>query len=165
MIRLPVDASSPITSQSLTEPSGFGLSHRVVFSSDTTASTEPGQAVGATPSEPANQVIDLTVEAPSNAASSTRGQFWRVVGSTFITIFIAELGDKTQLSTLLMAAEFHAPWTVFAGAGAALVATSFLGVWVGHWLAQRLSPKTLDTAAGVLMALLSLGLFWDAWHS
>lgn len=162
---MPVDASSPITSQSLTEQSGFGSSHRVVFASDPAASTDPEQTTVTPPSELANPVVALTGEAPLETGSSARLQFWRVVGSTFITIFLAELGDKTQLSTLLMAAEFHAPWTVFAGAGAALVATSFLGVWVGHWLAQRLSPKTLDTAAGILMAILSLGLFWDAWHS
>ncbi|MBF2026793.1 MAG: TMEM165/GDT1 family protein [Oscillatoriales cyanobacterium C42_A2020_001] len=86
---------------------------------------------------------------------------WRVVTSTFITIFLAEIGDKTQVSTLLMSAEFHKPWTVFLGAGAALVATTLLGVWLGQWLSTRLSPRTLDVAAGILLALISASLIWD----
>ncbi|WP_347239583.1 TMEM165/GDT1 family protein [Microcoleus sp. FACHB-68] len=83
--------------------------------------------------------------------------FW----STFITIFLAELGDKTQVTTLLMSAESHSPWLVFAGAGTALVATSLVGVLLGQWLAKRLSPKTLETSAGVSMLLISALLFWD----
>ncbi|MFM6075220.1 MAG: TMEM165/GDT1 family protein, partial [Dolichospermum sp.] len=47
-----------------------------------------------------------------------------VFGTTFITIFLAEIGDKTQLSTLLMSAESHAPWVVFLGSGVALITTS-----------------------------------------
>jgi putative Ca2+/H+ antiporter (TMEM165/GDT1 family) len=86
---------------------------------------------------------------------------WKVFGSTFLTIFLAELGDKTQVATLLMSAEFHAPWTVFAGAAIALITTSLLGVLVGQWLSKRLSPRTLDTAAGITLALIAIGLFWD----
>jgi putative Ca2+/H+ antiporter (TMEM165/GDT1 family) len=44
--------------------------------------------------------------------------------TAFITIFFAEIGDKTQLATLLMAAESQSPWVVFAGAAAALISTS-----------------------------------------
>ena len=96
-----------------------------------------------------------------DSEKSTSGRSSKVFATTFITIFLAELGDKTQVSTLLMSAESHAPWVVFTGAGVALVATSLVGVLVGRWLSGRLSPKTLDTAAGVVMALISLGLFWD----
>jgi len=88
-------------------------------------------------------------------------RFWRVFGSTFITIFLAELGDKTQVTTLLISAQSDSPWVVFLGAGAALVTTSLLGVWVGQWLARRVSPQTLDTAAGTLLLLITLGLLWD----
>ncbi|MEX0268669.1 TMEM165/GDT1 family protein [Leptolyngbyaceae cyanobacterium UHCC 1019] len=86
---------------------------------------------------------------------------WKVFTSTFVTIFLAELGDKTQMSTLLMSAEFHKPWVIFAGAGTALVATTLIGVWVGQWLSSRLSPRTLDIAAGILLALISVWLVWD----
>lgn len=93
-------------------------------------------------------------------APSSRS-IWTIFTSTFITIFLAELGDKTQVSTLLMSAEFHKPWVVFAGAATALITTSLLGVLVGRWLSTRLSPKTLDTAAGITLALLAAGLVWD----
>ncbi len=88
----------------------------------------------------------------------------QVFSSTFVTIFLAELGDKTQLTTLLMAAESKSPWLVFAGAGAALVATSFLGVWVGCWLAKRIAPRTLELSAGAVLLLIATTLLWDVWQ-
>lgn len=84
--------------------------------------------------------------------------------STFFTIFLAELGDKTQVTTLLMAAESHQPWIVFAGAGTALVATSLIGVWLGCWLAKRVSAQTLEKAAGVLLLLIAAQLCWEVIH-
>jgi putative Ca2+/H+ antiporter (TMEM165/GDT1 family) len=84
-----------------------------------------------------------------------------VFGTTFVTIFLAEIGDKTQLSTLLMSAESHAPWVVFLGSAAALITTSLLGVLLGSWIASRLSPKTVEKSAGVMLLLVSVMLFWD----
>ncbi|MDZ7957509.1 MAG: TMEM165/GDT1 family protein [Aulosira sp. DedQUE10] len=84
-----------------------------------------------------------------------------IFGTTFVTIFLAEIGDKTQLSTLLMSAESHAPWVVFLGSAAALITTSLLGVLLGSWIAKRLSPKTVEKSAGVMLLLISLMLFWD----
>lgn len=84
-----------------------------------------------------------------------------VFSSTFLTIFLAEFGDKTQLSTLLMSAESESPWVVFLGAATALVTTSLLGVLLGQWLANRLAPRTLNKAAGVSLLLISVMLFWD----
>ncbi|HYW18697.1 MAG TPA: TMEM165/GDT1 family protein [Nodularia sp. (in: cyanobacteria)] len=84
-----------------------------------------------------------------------------IFGTTFITIFLAEIGDKTQLSTLLMSAESHAPWVVFIGSGAALITTSLLGVLLGGWIANRLSPKTVKKSAGMMLLFISLMLFCD----
>nr|WP_231505939.1 TMEM165/GDT1 family protein [Planktothrix serta] len=89
---------------------------------------------------------------------------WKIFVSTFITIFLAEIGDKTQLTTLLMVAQSHAPWVVFAGAGTALVLTSFLGVLLGQWLATRISPRTLERAAGSSLLLISALLIWEVLH-
>jgi putative Ca2+/H+ antiporter (TMEM165/GDT1 family) len=100
-------------------------------------------------------------EQASAMAQESNSHFWKLFGSTFITIFLAELGDKTQVATLLMTAESHAPWVVFAGAAIALVSTSLIGVLIGHWLSSRISPKMLDRAAGILLAFISLCLFLD----
>ena len=120
-----------------------------------------GQATdsSATPDE----LVEMASKADSLAAPSlAQGKsVWQVFFSTFGTIFLAELGDKTQVSTLLMSAEFHRPWLVFLGAGMALISTTLVGVLVGQWLSTRLSPKTLDTAAGVVLALIAVSLLWD----
>ncbi|MDF5729414.1 MAG: TMEM165/GDT1 family protein [Rhizonema sp. PD38] len=81
--------------------------------------------------------------------------------TTFFTIFLAEIGDKTQLSTLLMSAQSHSPWIVFLGSGVALVTTSLLGVALGSWIAKCLSPKTVERGAGIMMLVISLLLLWD----
>jgi Ca2+/H+ antiporter, TMEM165/GDT1 family len=89
---------------------------------------------------------------------------WREFFTAFITIFLAELGDKTQVATLLMAAESQSPWVVFVGAALALVGTSLVGVLVGRWLAERLSPQTLQTATGASLLLIAVLLLWDVVH-
>ena len=81
--------------------------------------------------------------------------FGAAFSSTFVTIFIAEMGDKTQIATLLMSAQSQSPWVVFLGAATALIATSLLGVLVGYWMAKRLSPKTLDVSVAILMLVIS----------
>ncbi len=86
---------------------------------------------------------------------------WAVFSSTFLTIFLAEFGDKTQLSTLLMSAESQSPWVVFSGSATALITTSLLGVLLGRWLTNRLAPKTVETSSGVSLLLISVMLFWD----
>jgi Ca2+/H+ antiporter, TMEM165/GDT1 family len=100
-------------------------------------------------------------DSPETTAQKT---LWKEFSLAFVTIFLAELGDKTQLATLLMAAESRSPWVVFAGAALALVLTSLLGVSVGHWLARRLSPQTLQTATGASLLFISLLLLWDVVH-
>lgn len=88
-----------------------------------------------------------------------------VFGTTFVTIFLAEIGDKTQLSTLFMSAQSHSPWVVFIGSAAALITTSLLGVLLGSWISSRLSPKTVEKSAGVMLLVISLMLFWDVFTS
>ena len=90
-----------------------------------------------------------------------KSNHWAIFASTFATIFFAEIGDKTQLAILLMTAESRNPWIVFAGAGAALIATSLLGVLLGRWLASRIAPRTLERAAGVILLAISAVLLWE----
>ncbi|MGK7884806.1 MAG: TMEM165/GDT1 family protein [Crocosphaera sp.] len=91
--------------------------------------------------------------------------FWTVFSSTFLTIFLAEMGDKTQLATLLISAESQSPWVVFAGSAIALIATSLLGVLIGYWLARRLSPKKLDIAVALLLLIITGLLIGDVLNS
>ncbi|MGJ5675910.1 MAG: TMEM165/GDT1 family protein [Nostochopsis sp.] len=107
---------------------------------------------------------NITSPSPTVADSAQKQPRIAIFATTFLTIFLAEIGDKTQLSTLLMSAESHSPWVVFVGSAAALITTSLLGVLLGSWIANRLSPKTVEKAAGVMLLLISLMLFWDVIH-
>ncbi len=91
-----------------------------------------------------------------------RSEHWQIVSTTFITVFLAELGDKTQLSVLVISAQSHQPWVVFTGAAIALVSTSLLGVLAGKWLAKTFSPSLLNTLAGLSFLILSISLLWEA---
>ncbi|MEO0869337.1 MAG: TMEM165/GDT1 family protein [Cyanobacteria bacterium J06642_11] len=84
--------------------------------------------------------------------------------TTFLTIFVAEIGDKTQVTTLLMSAESQAPWTVFLGAGTALVCTTLLGVSVGRWLSNQVKEETLETITGTILMGIAILLLWDVVH-
>jgi putative Ca2+/H+ antiporter (TMEM165/GDT1 family) len=74
----------------------------------------------------------------------------RVFATVFSTIFVAELGDKTQLATLLYASEAQNPkLTVFLASAAALVLSAALGVLVGGSISQYVSPRILSWVAGL----------------
>jgi len=74
----------------------------------------------------------------------------RLFATVFATVFVAELGDKTQLATLLYASDAsHSRLTVFAAAAAALVVSSALGVLAGSLVASFLDPRVVRWAAGV----------------
>jgi putative Ca2+/H+ antiporter (TMEM165/GDT1 family) len=83
---------------------------------------------------------------------------WKVLGTAFVTVFLAELGDKTQLATLNLAAGSAARWAVFVGSALALVATSAIAVLGGEALARWVPALWLQRAAGVLF--LALGLLF-----
>ena len=73
----------------------------------------------------------------------------RLFLTVFASVFVAELGDKTQLATLLFAADREASkLTVFAASAGALVLTSALGVLAGAVVAEYVSPRTLRWVAG-----------------
>jgi len=74
----------------------------------------------------------------------------RLFATVFGTIFVAELGDKTQLATLLYASDAaHPKLTVFAASATALVVTSALGVLAGSLVAEFVNPKLVRWAAGL----------------
>ena len=109
-----------------------------------------------------SSTLDLELLTPKQKSASVKQwSFWAVFSSTFITIFLAEMGDKTQLVTLLMSAESQSPWIVFLGAAIALIATSLLGVLIGYWLAKKLSPQTLDLSIAILLLIITAWLVGD----
>ena len=80
---------------------------------------------------------------------------------TFLTVFgvvfLAELGDKTQLATLLFAADKEvSKWLVFIGASLALIATSAIGVLAGGLVAEYVDERTLRYVAGAAFILIGL---------
>jgi len=86
---------------------------------------------------------------------------WRLVLGSFTTVLLAELGDKTQVTTLLMTGSSQQPGVVFAGAALALLTTSFLGVYVGQWLSQRFEPRHVEIISGLIFLGVALWLGWD----
>ena len=62
--------------------------------------------------------------------------------TVFATVFMAELGDKTQLATVLFAADAkHNPWLIFVASSAALVCAAGLGVLAGGWLSRHVDTR------------------------
>jgi putative Ca2+/H+ antiporter (TMEM165/GDT1 family) len=86
---------------------------------------------------------------------------WKLLGTTFITIFLAELGDKTQLATLTFSSGGpHTRWPVFLGSAGALVATSALAVLGGEGLSRLISPALLKQLSGVAFILIGVWVLW-----
>lgn len=74
---------------------------------------------------------------------------WKLLASTFTLIFLAELGDKTQLATLALAASGKSRLVVFAAASAALIATSGLAVLLGEGVARAVPAIWIKRVAGL----------------
>ena len=83
--------------------------------------------------------------------------FISIVITSFSTIFLAELGDKTQLATLMLSAQSGRPLVIFTGASLALISTSLLGVLIGQWIANNLPRQNFTVLTGIIM--LSLGIY------
>jgi Ca2+/H+ antiporter, TMEM165/GDT1 family len=81
---------------------------------------------------------------------------WKILGTTLVTIFLAELGDKTQLATLSFASGGSPKWAVFLGASLALIATTALAVLAGETLGRVVPPALLRRVAGALFVLLGI---------
>lgn len=76
--------------------------------------------------------------------------FWKTFVTVLTTVFLAEIGDKTQLATMLFSADAKAnKWAVFAGSALALTLAAAIGVIVGAQLEKLVSPKALKIGAGI----------------
>ena len=79
---------------------------------------------------------------------------WKTLATTFGAIFVAELGDKTQLATLILAADARTKWAVFVGSALALVATSAIAVLAGAAVTRVIPPHWLRRIAGAVFIAL-----------
>lgn len=86
---------------------------------------------------------------------------WKIFATTFATLFVAEMGDKTQLACILMASKTGKPWTVFLGASLALVAVSAVGVLFASFLAQHVEPALIKKIAAVGFIVIGILIYFD----
>ena len=90
--------------------------------------------------------------------------FLSIFITSFTTIFIAELGDKTQLATLMLSAESGRPLIVFIGSSFALLCSSIVGVLLGKWISTKISKRDFALFAGILMTLISIWIGYNVFN-
>ena len=89
---------------------------------------------------------------------------WKIMAAVFFTVFVAELGDKTQLATMLFASDKAVSgWTVFIAASLALILTSALGVLAGTLLSHWINPRALGLIAGVAFVVIGVLTLIKSW--
>jgi putative Ca2+/H+ antiporter (TMEM165/GDT1 family) len=81
---------------------------------------------------------------------------WKTLASTFGLIFVAELGDKTQLATLSVASSGGSRWPIFIGSALALVTSSALAVLLGESFARVFPPALLRRLAGAAFVVMGI---------
>ncbi len=85
---------------------------------------------------------------------------WQLLGLSFITVFIAEIGDKSQLAAIALGGSTQHPRAVFFGSVVALLLASATGVLAGGEIAAFLPTKVLKGFAALGFALMALRLLW-----
>ncbi len=84
----------------------------------------------------------------------------QLLGLTFITVFLSELGDKSQVAAIALSGSTKSPRPIFFGTAAALLLASFLGVMVGEGVAEVLPTRLVKIAAAIGFAILGIRLLW-----
>lgn len=79
---------------------------------------------------------------------------WKSIGTAFILVFLAELGDKTQLSTMMLASKSGSVWHVFIGSACALVLSSLLGVFAGSLLNKFIPVSYIQICSGIAFLII-----------
>jgi putative Ca2+/H+ antiporter (TMEM165/GDT1 family) len=85
---------------------------------------------------------------------------WRLLGLSFVTVFLAELGDKSQLAAIALGGSAKSPKAVFLGSVAALVTASFIGVIIGAGTAEVLPTQWTKGIAAVGFAVMAVKLLF-----
>jgi len=91
-------------------------------------------------------------------AATTERPRWNVFGLTVVAFFLAEMGDKTQIATVMLAARFDAPVVVTAGTTLGMMLANAPALWLGDKLLQRVPIAWVHRAAAVVFAGLGLAV-------
>jgi putative Ca2+/H+ antiporter (TMEM165/GDT1 family) len=86
---------------------------------------------------------------------------WKLFFLAFLTLFLAEIGDKTQLAVFSLAAESRSPLTIFLGASLALVLITFIGAFFGGFITRFIPLKAIRVTAALLFIGIGLTLIWQ----
>ena len=81
---------------------------------------------------------------------------WKLFASTFVAVFLAEMGDKTQIATMSLSGASSSRWSVFAGSALALVATSAIAVLLGGVVSRYVPAIWVKRAAGAVFIVLGV---------
>jgi len=106
-------------------------------------------------------MANLPVNSENNKevnTGNTSNGFIRIFLSTFISLFIAELGDKTQIATLLLSAQSGRPIIVFVGSALALICSTLVVVILGKWLSKTFPNVSFNLISGYIMIGLGIWL-------
>lgn len=85
---------------------------------------------------------------------------WQLLGLSFITVFLAELGDKSQLAAIALGGSSKHPKAVFFGTAGALVLASLIGVLLGQGTALLLPTRFVKAIAAIGFAIMAVKLLW-----
>ena len=87
---------------------------------------------------------------------------WETFWGAFGLVFIAELGDKTQLAVLSQTCKFRSTWPVFVGGSLALAAVTAIGAIAGQLLSRLIPPLTLQIVAGILFVIMGIHTWFES---
>ena len=85
---------------------------------------------------------------------------WQLLGLSFITVFLSELGDKSQLAAIALGSSCNSPRAVFFGTASALLLASLIGVAIGFSTAEVLPERLVKALAAIGFAVMGLRLLW-----
>ena len=85
---------------------------------------------------------------------------WHLLGLSFITVFLSELGDKSQLAAIALSSRCQSTRAVFLGSASALLLTSLLGALAGGAVAELLPTRLLKAVAAIGFAILAIRLLF-----
>jgi putative Ca2+/H+ antiporter (TMEM165/GDT1 family) len=87
---------------------------------------------------------------------------WHLLGLSFVTVFVSELGDKSQLAAIALGGSCKSLRAVFLGTAGALLLASFLGVLLGDSMAQLLPTQWVKAIAAFGFTIMAVRLLWNA---